>query len=130
MVILHTVTALFLVPISIPNRLGDLREGRCSYSFLYSFSACCTGVDRMLFPRLSSSLLSYAFQRVKFAGNGKLGVPTSTYDPFLHIPCYKHQHMLYLLCVVALIIVQQSDLSFKVAFSGSAAVLVVTYAPQ
>lgn len=29
------------------NRLGDLREGRCSYGFFYNSNACCTGLDRM-----------------------------------------------------------------------------------
>lgn len=117
----------------ILNRLGDLREGVCSYGFLYNSNTCCTGVGRMQFPPPSSNLLSCAFQRVKFAENGKPGVLTSTYSPFLHIPCYKRRYMLYLLCVVALFVVQRFDkshLSFKVVFSGSAAFLVVTYAPQ
>jgi len=26
-------------------RLGDLREGRCSYGFFYNSNACCTGLD-------------------------------------------------------------------------------------
>lgn len=29
------------------NRLGDLREGRCSYGFFYNRVACCSGLDRM-----------------------------------------------------------------------------------
>lgn len=77
MVILRIVTVLFLA-INDFNRLGDLREGRCSSGFLYNSNACCTGVDRMLFSSLSSVLLSYIFQRVKFAKNGKPGVLTST----------------------------------------------------
>jgi chloride channel 3/4/5 len=28
-------------------RLGDLREGRCSYGFFYNQVACCSGIDRM-----------------------------------------------------------------------------------
>lgn len=27
-------------------RLGDLREGRCSYGFFYNQVACCSGLDR------------------------------------------------------------------------------------
>ena len=77
MVIIRIVTALFLA-INVFTRLGDLREGRCSSGFLYNSNACCTGVDRMLFSSLSSVLLSYAFQRVRFAKNGKPGVLTST----------------------------------------------------
>jgi hypothetical protein len=132
MVNFRIVIALFLVPMTISNRLGDLREGRCSYGFFYNSNACCTGIDRMFLPRPSSNFLSYAFQRVKFAENGKPGVLTSRYNPFLHIPFYKRLHTLYSLCVVALTVQQfdKSYLSFKVAFSGSAAILVVTYAPQ
>ena len=125
--------ALFLVPIMISNRLADLREGRCSYGFLYNSNTCCAGVGRMRFLHPSTSkLLSYAFQRAKFAENGKPGVLTSTYNPFLDTPCCKCRHMLYLLCVMALIVHQfgKAHLFSKIAFSGGAAILVVTYAPQ
>lgn len=27
-------------------RLGDLREGRCTYGFFYNQVACCSGLDR------------------------------------------------------------------------------------
>lgn len=31
-------------------RLGDLREGRCSYGFFYNQVACCSGIDRTSLP--------------------------------------------------------------------------------
>jgi len=32
-------------PTVAPYRLGDLREGRCSYGFFYNQVACCSGVN-------------------------------------------------------------------------------------
>lgn len=33
--------------VAVLLRLGDLREGRCSYGFFYNQAACCSGLDRM-----------------------------------------------------------------------------------
>ena len=36
----------FYVSAELNVRLGDLREGRCSYGFFYNSVACCSGLDR------------------------------------------------------------------------------------
>lgn len=63
------------------ERLGDLREGRCSYGFFYNSNACCTGLDRMshlqpfaVFYKPYAHPLRY--QRVNSVRTGKAGATT------------------------------------------------------
>lgn len=56
----HYCTPLFH-RIIIFDRLGDLREGHCSYGFFYNQVACCSGLDctRIFYTWLRATLTHY-----------------------------------------------------------------------
>ncbi|KAG6891248.1 hypothetical protein C0995_008500 [Termitomyces sp. Mi166 len=79
------------------NRLGDLREGHCSYGFLYNQVACCSGLDpgekcvdwltwseffhiRSIFIQSLLQCFIYVVLAIAFAGSASLLVVT--YAPY------------------------------------------------
>lgn len=81
----------------LDSRLGDLREGRCSYGFFYNQVACCSGLDRMSFTPFVQLKLNVNpnLKPARFVPNGSLGPSTSTFVLFLGNPYFSRLYTLH-----------------------------------
>lgn len=110
-------------------RLGDIREGRCDRGIFYNQTVCCSGLDCE--PRT----FDYVTIGSRWAVAGEVCTSWQTWSEYLNITSILGQSLLQSLIYVALAVrfsptsSAQSQPSPQVVFSGSAAILVKTYAP-
>lgn len=109
-------------------RLGDLREGRCTYGFFYNQVACCS--DLKCECRIIDAC---AWTKIFVAGEACTA--WLTWGEYLSVDSVLAQSLLHSFVYVSLAVSglfmssNHSQPPFEVAFAGSAAVLVKSYAP-
>ena len=78
-------------------RLGDLREGRCTYGFFYNQVACCSGLDR----EYSSTLARSSPSSTGFVA-GEVCTEWKTWSEYLGVSSILGQSLLQAWVYVAL----------------------------
>ena len=84
-------------------RLGDLREGRCTYGFFYNQVTCCSGLDGECHARLAALLPTELSLSA-----GEICTEWQTWSQYFHISAILGQSLLQSFIYIALAVRRDS----------------------
>ncbi len=87
---------------SAPRRLGDLREGRCTYGFFYNQVACCSGLDRECIYQFATVTYASALNVDGIISAGEICNEWQSWSEYLHVSSTFGQSLLQAIIYIAL----------------------------